>query len=775
MEAHAINQDDTTNERLGLRCPTRVFDEVNADAAASAPGRREAVLAKDLRDDKNTRAALCRVFPRMPIETAEIVLEHGFQKGSGRVGRSTTFDEDRKVEIAVEAHIRHNFTNYDTLLRGSASSIGRDSRREAARTTVKPLIQNLLSQWRATFAQGTASTTENRSSKSTTNSNGKLLTMAASAIIGDDVTRDYHISQPASNSNGINANMVQLDASIHAISTPIIPTQVDEVDSDQPIDVLAVTAGVSKASTGAEFRKRRTRSSSANEVVEFSDESKIIIDVVNARKAIDLGIQTPVAAMCSSPIKLGNSFLLESDVHVEKIGPRSLEKALEVPTKPARLTSNAGQVPVTSTSQSTSSYRKRVHEVEEDVPPMKRPRRQAAIVAERIIHQKQHSGPAIRGSSDDNLPMEFNSLCLNEVTASNQDTNNTQQSGHFTITHATTTMTRNRPDTQKRLESEDLDISISRRVAEVWESVRQMVLEHHISSGRKQEDRARKLPQRGEHERIKQIKDLMTASIIDSNAVERVRRKWQSNRTIFHQFSNTEQRFMVLAEFKKQLLSGRIDHNLKFVEHGERGNPSNFGSSQRVNVQKEMTTEERRGFENFLNIAHENYRKVKNSPHFENSLSEDERWAAWQTFEFGEGDSGTGCIWRNVQRYRECKPGAFKDLLDNKHVEKPGNDGDISTLGYDESSDDCTILSERPVLREPPNVLSSLVPNQQHYPRWLDGFEGLDQSAKHSLNDTENSFNPPLLPLSNQRTHSRYPKGRRARQMLLSFPKIFHP
>jgi len=106
-------QDNRTVERLGLHCPTEALQAVLEDAAATAETRKGIVAAKDGRDLKRDRQLLLERFPQIPSTVADQILEHGFLKGSGRVGRSAKLDADLKFEIAVTAHIRHNFTNYD--------------------------------------------------------------------------------------------------------------------------------------------------------------------------------------------------------------------------------------------------------------------------------------------------------------------------------------------------------------------------------------------------------------------------------------------------------------------------------------------------------------------------------------------------------------------------------------------------------------------------------------------------------------------------------------
>ena len=53
----------------------------------------------------------------MPTKTSEEILAHGFLKGSCRVGRATRLDEKKRIELAVNAHIRHRYTDYDIYLK----------------------------------------------------------------------------------------------------------------------------------------------------------------------------------------------------------------------------------------------------------------------------------------------------------------------------------------------------------------------------------------------------------------------------------------------------------------------------------------------------------------------------------------------------------------------------------------------------------------------------------------------------------------------------------
>ena len=175
--------------------------------------------AKDLRDDKKNRDAIRRLFPCMPIDSAETILEHGFQKGSGRVGRTTTLDEDQKVKLAVEAHIRHNFTPYEELLRESKySDLAHDRRREMARAIIRPKVLEILAQWSPASSLDVAATPTSVMGAPAL----KVTTMVArstSPIIGDAVTRTYFTRKSAQSTNEKSKEITALKI---ASTSPII-------------------------------------------------------------------------------------------------------------------------------------------------------------------------------------------------------------------------------------------------------------------------------------------------------------------------------------------------------------------------------------------------------------------------------------------------------------------------------------------------------------------------------------------------------------------------
>jgi hypothetical protein len=76
----------------------------------------------------------------MPVEDLETILDHAFLKGSGRVGRTSTTSDEHKAILAVEAHIRHMHTPYESLLRAG-------TKREDARKAVWDTVQSIRAAW----------------------------------------------------------------------------------------------------------------------------------------------------------------------------------------------------------------------------------------------------------------------------------------------------------------------------------------------------------------------------------------------------------------------------------------------------------------------------------------------------------------------------------------------------------------------------------------------------------------------------------------------------
>lgn len=135
-------------ERLGLHCPAEICEAVRDDAAATAEKRERAVALKDHRDQEKAKALLLQFFPQIPQNSLNNVLEHGFLKGSGRVGRSTKLDEEVKIRLAVIAHIRHNFTKYDEIYQQMKANTPDSELKEIVRFMVRDEVMTIADYWR---------------------------------------------------------------------------------------------------------------------------------------------------------------------------------------------------------------------------------------------------------------------------------------------------------------------------------------------------------------------------------------------------------------------------------------------------------------------------------------------------------------------------------------------------------------------------------------------------------------------------------------------------
>lgn len=81
-------------------------------------------------------------YPFCPPEQATVIAKRACQKHSGRVGRTAAAKEfnPEALKLAVVAYIRHNYTNYDELLR-------LDWERHEARNQVASQVQKILERW----------------------------------------------------------------------------------------------------------------------------------------------------------------------------------------------------------------------------------------------------------------------------------------------------------------------------------------------------------------------------------------------------------------------------------------------------------------------------------------------------------------------------------------------------------------------------------------------------------------------------------------------------
>lgn len=119
--------------------------ECQADATDRAAARRHAAGLRAQRDRefvKSLAQAILAQYPGCPLEEAYQIARHTGQRNSGRVGRSAAARalDPKAIKLAITAHVRHQYTNYDDLLMQGVERL-------EARRRVRDHIDQVLNQW----------------------------------------------------------------------------------------------------------------------------------------------------------------------------------------------------------------------------------------------------------------------------------------------------------------------------------------------------------------------------------------------------------------------------------------------------------------------------------------------------------------------------------------------------------------------------------------------------------------------------------------------------
>jgi hypothetical protein len=139
-------------ERQGLLVTKKALEQAEEQCAADAPERaarraQAAVLrqAEDKELVETMTQALLKQYPACPLTEARAIATHTAERGSGRVGRSAAGRalDERALELALRAHVRHQHTNYDELLMQGVD-------RSEARAQVRERIELVLRGWSVT-------------------------------------------------------------------------------------------------------------------------------------------------------------------------------------------------------------------------------------------------------------------------------------------------------------------------------------------------------------------------------------------------------------------------------------------------------------------------------------------------------------------------------------------------------------------------------------------------------------------------------------------------
>lgn len=136
-------------ERQGLLVEEPALEQAEEQCLADSDARMrrrerdaERRADEDLELQARFVAEIARLFPGCPAGRAGAIARHTALRGSGRVGRSAagrSLDE-KAVTLAVVASVRHEDTEYDSLLMSGVP-------REEARDRIRPVIDRVLDAW----------------------------------------------------------------------------------------------------------------------------------------------------------------------------------------------------------------------------------------------------------------------------------------------------------------------------------------------------------------------------------------------------------------------------------------------------------------------------------------------------------------------------------------------------------------------------------------------------------------------------------------------------
>ena len=136
-------------ERQGVLVEEEALEKAEAECLSDADAREaRRMRSADRREveDAEYVAAFARrvreLYPYCPQGEEDHIARHAAQKYSGRVGRSAAAKEfeARAIGLAVAAHVRHVYTNYDHLL-------GMGWERHEARAEIRAQMDEVLAKW----------------------------------------------------------------------------------------------------------------------------------------------------------------------------------------------------------------------------------------------------------------------------------------------------------------------------------------------------------------------------------------------------------------------------------------------------------------------------------------------------------------------------------------------------------------------------------------------------------------------------------------------------
>ncbi|KAH7069045.1 hypothetical protein BKA63DRAFT_100176 [Paraphoma chrysanthemicola] len=107
-ESHGLRKDKSRDRTNWIA--QRVEDYSSRQALHGRP-------ATEKESKEYTSGAVREMFPKIPEADLTSIVNHAFEEGTNRVGNAKELSLARRVQLAVVAHIRHMYTDYDKILK----------------------------------------------------------------------------------------------------------------------------------------------------------------------------------------------------------------------------------------------------------------------------------------------------------------------------------------------------------------------------------------------------------------------------------------------------------------------------------------------------------------------------------------------------------------------------------------------------------------------------------------------------------------------------------
>ncbi|KAG8531348.1 uncharacterized protein KY384_002977 [Bacidia gigantensis] len=142
---HDFEKNPKTIERLGVHCPIEIFNDA-IQAFSTEKALEKALDFKETREQQRHTRAIHEIVPYIPTANADKIYHKTLKQHSQSVIESNKFTDAQKVKIAIIAHIRHVYTDYDELMDNDQDK-DMGAKKTRQRNAVKSEVINIARQW----------------------------------------------------------------------------------------------------------------------------------------------------------------------------------------------------------------------------------------------------------------------------------------------------------------------------------------------------------------------------------------------------------------------------------------------------------------------------------------------------------------------------------------------------------------------------------------------------------------------------------------------------